>query len=200
MIEINILRERQEKFHQKVFLIRIVSMYLIGLLCLLIIVGITYITNRVAIRYILASIKKYNDKISSEQGFVQEVQKFRQIMEDVSRKLFDAQEEYNKRPLWSKKFAVIVSAVPERMWLEKMAVVQNTQGKNVSNVFVIEGSLMSDGSDTGKTISDFMNNIRLRCSSDFSSVSLKEIKKIKKTTSSDIISFRIECGLKGSVR
>lgn len=198
MIEINILRERQEKFHQRVLLIRIISMYLIGFLCLLIIVGITYIANRVAIKYVLAGIKKYNDKIRSEQSFIQKVQKYRQNMEEIAKKLFDAQEIYKKRILWSRRFVVIASSISKNMWLEKISVVQSTQNKNAPDVFLIEGSVMPDGPAVEKSISDFMNNVR--SSSEFTFVSLKEIKRIKKTSSGDIINFRVECGLHGSTR
>jgi len=197
MIEINILRERQKRYYQRVFLMRVVLMYLIGLLCVLVIVGITYITNRITIMYTLSSIKSYSEKISGEQGFMQEVQEYYRDAENLSKKLFDAQEEYSKRPLWTKKVAVIVSFVPENMWIEKMYIIEGAKEKNTQNVFVIEGNLVSDGLNMEKSISSFMNNIRVNLSSDFSFVSLKEIKRIKKTESSDnAISFKIECGLK----
>ncbi|HOQ82379.1 MAG TPA: hypothetical protein PLL89_04875, partial [bacterium] len=84
MIEINLLRERQKRYYQKVFLIRVVMMYVIGFLCVLVIFGITYISNRITIMYTLDSIKSYKQKISSEQGFMQEVQKYRRDAEDLS--------------------------------------------------------------------------------------------------------------------
>ncbi|OQB72798.1 MAG: hypothetical protein BWX89_01206 [candidate division TA06 bacterium ADurb.Bin131] len=197
MIEINLLRERQKRYYQKVFLIRVVMMYVIGFLCVLVIFGITYISNRITIMYTLDSIKSYKQKISSEQGFMQEVQKYRRDAEDLSKKLFDAQKEYSKRPLWTKKFAVIVSFVPKDMWLERMYIIEGSKEKNNQNIFVIEGNLASDGLNMEKSISDFMNNIRANLSSDFSFVSLKEVKRIKKAESDDnAISFRIECGLK----
>ncbi len=78
-----------------------------------------------------------------------------------------------------------------------MYIIEGSKEKNNQNIFVIEGNLASDGLNMEKSISDFMNNIRANLSSDFSFVSLKEVKRIKKAESDDnAIGFRIECGLK----
>jgi len=197
MIEINLLKKRQEKFNQKVFLIRIVSIYIIGFLCLLVILGISYLSDRIAIKTTLLSIENYKQKIKNESDIVRTLEKYKDEMDKVSKLLFLAHEEYRKRIIWSKRFNAIVVSVPENMLLSKMFLSEYTQGEKTRRIFTIEGIVMHVASNAMKLITEFMNNIRNNTSSEFSTISLVEIRKSDKIAKQQGTIFRIECGLKG---
>lgn len=197
MIEINLLKIRQERFYQKIFLIRIVSIYVIGFLCLLIILGISFLSNRIAINSALAGIEKYNEKIREEKEIVNSLERDRQEIDNLAKLLFLCQEEYKKRVLWSKRFNAVVSSAPDGIILGKMFLSQKSQGEKTQRVFVIEGSVVPGISDPSGIITKFMNNIRSNSISEFNTVALVEVKKSDKTAGVQNTMFRIECGLKG---
>lgn len=191
MIEINLLKKRQEVFLQRVLIFRIIFIYLIGFLFLLVIIGISYFSNRIAIKLTLTSIENYKQKIKNEKGIIQNLERYNAEMDRIARDLFFMQEEYKKRVLWSKKFAIIVSSIPDSIYLEKISL---DPEKN----FVIEGSVSPEIKNIKKLITEFMNNLRANSASEFSNISLAEIKKITKTTKQDTTTFKINCTVKGN--
>jgi len=191
MIEINLLKKRQEVFLQRVLIFRIIFIYLIGFLFLLVIIGISYFSNRIAIKLTLTSIENYKQKIKNEKGIIQNLERYNAEMDRIARDLFFMQEEYKKRVLWSKKFAIIVSSIPDSIYLEKISL---DPEKN----FVIEGSVSPEIKNIKKLITEFMNNLRANSASEFSNISLAEIKKITKTPKQDTTTFKINCTVKGN--
>jgi len=191
MIEINLLKKRQEVFLQRVLIFRIIFIYLIGFLFLLVIIGISYFSNRIAIKLTLTSIENYKQKIKNEKGIIQNLERYNAEMDRIARDLFFMQEEYKKRVLWSKKFAIIVSSIPDSIYLEKISL---DPEKN----FVIEGSVSPEIKNIKKPITEFMNNLRANSASEFSNISLAEIKKITKTPKQDTTTFKINCTVKGN--
>jgi len=191
MIEINLLKKRQEVFLQRVLIFRIIFIYLIGFLFLLVIIGISYFSNRIAIKLTLTSIENYKQKIKNEKGIIQNLERYNAEMDRIARDLFFIQEEYKKRVLWSKKFAIIVSSIPDSIYLEKISL---DPEKN----FVIEGSVSPEIKNIKKLITEFMNNLRANSASEFSNISLAEIKKITKTPKQDTTTFKINCTVKGN--
>ncbi|MCM8815678.1 MAG: hypothetical protein NC937_02860 [Candidatus Omnitrophica bacterium] len=196
MIELNLLKKKQEIFFQKILLIRIISVYVIGLLCLFIILGISYVSNRITIKSILASIENYNQKIKNEQEAVQILQKHKEEMDRTAKTLFLAQEEYRKRVLWSKRFNVITSSVPENIWLSKMSVSQSSGEEKNPRIIVIEGFITPAIGSARKSITQFMDSIKNNSETEFTSITLTEIKQSDLTQKSRSTMFRIECGLK----
>ncbi|HOK79567.1 MAG TPA: hypothetical protein PK303_02605 [bacterium] len=194
MIEINLLKKRQQQYYQRVFLIRVILIYIIGFVCVLILAGISFLSNRIAINSILTSIEQYNQKIKSEYGVVQELEKYKNQMDEIAKKLFLAQEECKKRILWGKKFSIVIGSLPEKIWLGKISL--NQANKDASKVFVIEGYINSEISGTRKYLADFMDNLKKNSGAEFSSISLAEIKNTGKSPKEQITTFRIECMLK----
>ncbi|HOJ30950.1 MAG TPA: PilN domain-containing protein [bacterium] len=196
MIEINLLKKRQQQYYQRVFLIRVIFIYIIGLVCILILAGVSFLSNRIAIRSTLASIQHYNQKIRDEYGAVQELEKYKNQMDEIAKRLFLAQEECKKRIIWGRKFKIVASSLPEKMWLGKISL--NQANKDSSRVFVIEGYINSGISGTRKYLVDFMDNLKKNAGAEFSNISLAEIKNTGKSPGEQITTFRIECGLKGN--
>lgn len=192
MIEINLLKTRQEKFYQKVFLLRILFVYFIGFICLLVIAGVSFFSLRIAINSAIAGIENYNQKIKSEQVVIQTLEKHKEEMENLSKALFLGYEEYRKRILWGKRFNIIANAVPENIKLSKIYLSQITQGEINKKVFVIEGFVVQNPQSIRKPITEFMNNIKKNSGTEFSNISLIEIKKEQQN-----VTFKIECELKG---
>ncbi|MGB9642471.1 MAG: PilN domain-containing protein, partial [Candidatus Ratteibacteria bacterium] len=148
MIEINLLKKRQQQYYQRVFLIRVILIYIIGFVCVLILAGVSFLSNRIAIKSILTSIEQYNQKIKSEYGIVQELEKYKNQMDEIAKKLFLVQEEYNKRINWGKKFQIVIKSLPKNIWLGKISL--NQIGNNDSKILVIEGYINSGMSNTSK--------------------------------------------------
>ncbi|MCM8821225.1 MAG: PilN domain-containing protein [Candidatus Omnitrophica bacterium] len=196
MIELNLLKKRQEKFYQKVLLIRILSVYIIGFLCLLIILGISYFSNRISIKSTLASIENYNQKIKNEQQAVQILEKYREEMERTAKILFFAQEEYRTRTLWTRRFNIIGNSVPEGIWLSKMSISQTAREEKNQKTLVIEGFVMQGSINAGKLITQFMNNIKNNSGTEFSNITLAEVKQSDKTSKYRSTLFKIECDLR----
>lgn len=196
MIELNLLKKRQEKFHQKVLLIRILAVYVIGFLCLLIILSISYISNRIAIKSTLLKIENYNQKIKKEQGIVEMLEKNKEEMDRTARILFLAQEEYRTRILWSKRFDIIIASVPESIWLNKMFLSSVTRGDKTQKILVIEGFAAPGSANTRKSITQFMNNLKSNAGTEFSNLALTELKQNDKALKQKGTTFKIECDLK----
>ncbi|MCX7704834.1 MAG: hypothetical protein N2115_01065 [bacterium] len=197
MIEINLLKARQERFYQKVLLIRILTIYIIGFLCLIMILGVSYLSNRIAIRSVLAGIKKYSEHIEKQQDVVESLKNYKEEMDKISKFLFLGQEELKKRVLWSRKFNTIVNSVPEGISLGRMFLMQNPLGEKTQRVFVIEGSTLPGIEEYSSAISKFMDNIKNNSASEFTTITLVEVRKNDTGKGSQGVIFRIECGLKG---
>ncbi len=196
MIEINLLKTRQERFYQKIFLIRIMFVYVLGFVFLLIILGISFLSNRIAIKSALSAIEKYNQRIKEQQNIVESLENYRAEIEKISKALFLGQEEYKKRILWSKRFNIIVSSVPDSIALDKMFLSQKTQGEKNQEVFVIEGTVMPGIENTSGAITRFMNDIKSNSTSEFGSIALVEVRKVDKSASIQGTMFKIECEVK----
>ncbi|MGC8805424.1 MAG: PilN domain-containing protein [Candidatus Ratteibacteria bacterium] len=194
MIEINLLKKRQQQYYQRVFLIRVILIYIIGFVCVLILAGVSFLSNRIAIKSILTSIEQYNQKIKSEYGIVQELEKYKNQMDEIAKKLFLVQEEYNKRINWGKKFQIVIKSLPKNIWLGKISL--NQIGNNDSKILVIEGYINSGMSNTSKYLTEFMNNMKNNAGSEFSKISLTEIKNAGKSPKEQFTTFRMECRLK----
>ncbi|MCM8758656.1 MAG: hypothetical protein NC906_02645 [Candidatus Omnitrophica bacterium] len=196
MIEINLLKTRQEKFYQKVLLIRILFIYVIGFIFLLIVLGISFLSNRIAIKSVMGAIEKYNQRIKEYQSVIKTLENYKSEIDTLARLLFLGQEEYKKRILWGKRFSIIVSSVPEGIAINKMLLSENTIGEKTQKVLIIEGSVMPGIENVSGVLTQFINGIKNNSSSEFSSVTLAEIKKSDKSAGTQGTLFKIECELK----
>ncbi|MCM8817596.1 MAG: hypothetical protein NC913_08850 [Candidatus Omnitrophica bacterium] len=196
MIEINLLKTRQEKFYQKVLLIRILFIYVIGFIFLLIILGISFLSNRIAIKSVMGAIEKYNQRINEYQSVIKTLENYKSEIDKLARLLFLGQEEYKKRILWGKRFSIIVSSVPEGIALNKMLLSENTIGEKTQKVLIIEGSVIPGSENVSGVLTQFINGIKNNSSSEFNSVTLAEIRKSDKSAGTQGTLFKIECELK----
>lgn len=196
MIEINLLKTRQEKFYQKLLLIRILFIYVIGFIFLLIVLGISFLSNRIAIKSVMGAIEKYNQRIKEYQSVIKTLENYKSEIDKLARLLFLGQEEYKKRILWGKRFSIIVSSVPEGIAINKMLLSENTIGEKTQKVLIIEGSVIPGIENVSGVLTQFINGIKNNSNSEFNSVSLAEIKKSDKSAGTQGTLFKIECELK----
>ena len=208
MMELNILRKRQDQFRRKLLLIRLFLVYFGGLFLILLILGISFLANSSMIPRIKTRIDGYNTKIRNEQTLVNQLEQYRGEMDAMSGKLAAGQKELDKIIPWTHKMYIISSSLPTGVWLTKF-VMQPSQikneatdsskvkGKIASETFVIEGGISASSGNETRLLAQFMNNLKKNADTGFVSFSLKEVRREQRTGGNqDIVSFRIECGVR----
>lgn len=196
MIEINLLKTRQEKFYKKVLLLRILFVYIIGFIFLLLILGISFLSNRIAIKSVMSSLEKYNQMIKEQQGIINMLENYKNEIDKLAKLLFLGQEEYKKRILWGNRFNIIVSSVPEGIILNKISLSENTTGEKTQKVLVVEGSVTPAVENVSNVLAQFISGIKNNSASEFGSVTLAEIRKSDRSADMQGTIFKIECELK----
>lgn len=201
MIEINILRERLEKFRGRLVFSRVIMGYLFGLLFVFSGVFGKLAANRIQINSIQRNIARVRASISQEQSVVNQIQTYQARMENLLKKLALCETELADRPVWTEKVRLIGESLPPGMWLTRITVSQGSQWKSATEqkgntFFLIDGFVSQAGTREREALASFLTRLSDQAKKEFDTVILREVSRVE-TKEGMQIAFKVECLVQG---
>ncbi len=196
MIELNILRERQKRYCQHRAFARLTFAYFIGLAFLAFILGVIYISERFILLDATDDIRRLSMKIRNETVLLERVGTYQNKMASLENKLVDCRAELGKRTLWTAKVAAIGESLPSGMWLTRISRTETSGEKGKAVLFVVEGALSPAIANERTTVTAFMDQLEQKTQSEFETISLREVKRVRRDQSADTVSFIVDCRVK----
>jgi len=193
MIELNILKDRLEKFRRKRVIFNLFIIYSGGLVFILLALSMNFVGNKMQVVKIKESIRKIERNMEKEKDRISYIGEKSEETESLLKSLSFFASESKKRILWTDKIAFIGERVPYGIWLSSLY--SNTPGKDEKEprTITVEGYILPDMVNERAAVDEFVRN--LSNANMFETVSLKEVSKNSKLRD-DIISFEILCELK----
>ncbi|HOJ38936.1 MAG TPA: hypothetical protein PKX93_04740 [bacterium] len=197
MIEINILKSRAHQWKMRRMLWQLVFLYLAGLFLILFSVGVQLMADNLIINRLQQDIRRIRLDLASEHGLAGELQRYRAELFRALSQLNLCRKEAESRLLWENKLVLLAKALPVGMWLGTLSTRQEGSDKDKETILVIKG-FVSPAVNEKESIARFVFNLTQAGVRDFSSFTLKEVKREKKKDE-ETVSFIVEGRLrKGS--
>jgi Tfp pilus assembly protein PilN len=189
MIELNILKERLEKYKNRRVITNLFIIYLGGLLFILMVLGMTFLGNKIQIRKVLSDIRKIEDKMNKEKEVISEIKTKGEATDKLLEVMAFFISEKEKRVLWTNNIGFIGRNVPYGIWLSRLSYTMPSSAKAL-RIISIEGYMLPDMANERETIDRFVRN--LSRGNYFENVKLQ---KVTKTGSEEdqIVSFYLKC-------
>jgi len=195
MIEVNLLKDRWEKYLKRVIALKFLLFYFIFLFFILIIFGILFLSNRMILANIQNDIEKIQKEIGSGKYLYENLKNLDEECSLLCKKFLFYEDEYKNRITWSDKLQIISESIPDGMWVSKLYSKKEytSNGKNFS--IVIEGFISPEIISPEKGIFIFLRNLKEKGYGFFDSIKLSEIKR-GKIEENDVYYFKLESALK----
>ena len=189
MIELNILKERLEKYKNRRVITNLFIIYLGGLLFILMVLGMTFLGNKIQIRKVLSDIRKIEDKMNKEKEVISEIKTKGEETDKLLEVMAFFISEKEKRVVWTNNIGFIGRNVPHGLWLSRLSYIMPSSTKALK-ILNIEGYMLPDMSNERETIDRFVRN--LSRGNYFEYVKLQIVTKTG-SEEDQIVSFYLKC-------
>jgi len=189
-IELNIIKERYEKYVRKQLYLKLISFYILGLFFILFIIGINFLFTRRQIQKITGEIKDIKEKMIKEKNIIEKIKKQNVESKKLLQKIMDYQAEKKNRIDWAPKLVEIGNSVPYGIWIDKLTgEIKYTKKNKKEKIIIICGYVLPQIINERKGIDKFIKNLE-KCST-FKKTFLASVKKEKKDNI-NVIYFEIK--------
>jgi len=178
-IELNIIRERYEKYVRKRIYLKLISFYILGLFFILFIIGINFLFTRRQIQKITGEIRDIKEKMMKEKNVIEKIKRQNVESKKLLQKIMDYQAEEKNRINWATKLIEIGNSVPYGVWIDKLTgEIKYTKKNKKEKIIIICGYVLPQIINERKGIDKFIKN--LEKFSTFKKTFLASVKKEKK--------------------
>jgi len=189
-IELNIIKGRYEKYVKKHLYIRLICLYILGLVFVLFIIGINFLFTKRQIQKITGEIKDIKEKMMKEKNVIEKIKKQNVESKKLLQKIMDYQAEKKNRINWAPKLAEIGNSVPYGVWIDKLTGEIKYSKKNKKEKIInIEGYVLPQLISEKNALEEFIKNLEKYPS--FKKTFLAEVKREKKNDI-EVVYFKIK--------
>lgn len=192
MIELNILKERLEKFRKKRVVFNLFIIYFGGLVFIVLALSLNFMGNKIQVLRIKQDIEKIERRMETEKEVISSIGRKGKETENLLKNLSFFTSEFKKRVIWTEKLAFIGKNIPLGIWLSKL-VTAPPKDKKASGKLTLSGYLLPEAVNERETVDRFVRI--LNDSGLFKAVSLKEVRRDTRERR-EVVSFEISCELK----
>lgn len=195
MVELNILRERVRRFQQRAVALRVVAVYLAGLVFMGIIFGIIYFAGTIEMNSIQRQIRHTQQKMEQQTNLLGQLKRYREDGRALLEELSYCREEVGKRVLLAGRLAFVGRCLPPEVRLERILWADRSDAQQRKTLFVIEGHTPPALETARAALLRFVENLCAGVHREFSTVEIQEMKKEGTDAESQRYFFRIVCNL-----
>jgi len=189
-IELNIIKGRYEKYAKKRLYIRLIGLYILGLVFVLFTIGVNFLFTRIQIQKITGEIKNIKEKMMKEKNVIEKIKRQNAESKKLLQKIMDYQAEKKNRIDWAPKLAEIGNSVPYGVWIDKLTGEIKYSKKNKKEKIInIEGYVLPQLVNEKNALAEFIKNLEKYHS--FKKTFLSEVRREKKNDI-EVVYFKIK--------
>jgi len=146
-IELNIIKERYEKYVRKQLYLKLISFYILGLFFILFIIGINFLFTRRQIQKITGEIKDIKGKMMKEKMLFEKIRRQNVESKKLLQKIMEYQDEKKNRINWAPKLVEIGNSVLYGIWIDKLTgEIKYTKKNKKEKIITIYGYVLPQNS------------------------------------------------------